>query len=140
MIGMISPLTNCAPYDASYSSSLCSAKTRSASAWRPKTFTIACPEKVSSMWALRVPVRRHCWMNIPWERFITAPVTAIEIGTETSATSASNGEIQNIIASTATTVNSELSSWLMVCCRVWLMLSMSLVTRLSSSPRGWRSK
>ena len=23
------------------------------------------PEKVSSMWALSVPVRRHCWMNMP---------------------------------------------------------------------------
>ena len=92
------------------------------------------------MWALSRPVRRHCSTNMPCERFITAPVTSIEIGTETSATSASSGEIQNIIASTATTVSSEVSSWLIVCCRVWLMLSMSLVTRLSSSPRGCRSK
>ncbi len=58
----------------------------------------------------------------------------------TSATSASSGEIQNIIASTATTVISDVSSWLIVCCRVVLTLSMSLVTRLSSSPRGERSK
>jgi hypothetical protein len=92
------------------------------------------------MWALSVPVRRHCWMNMPCERFITAPVTYIEIGTETSATIASTGEIQNIIASTARTVSSELSIWLIVCWSVWLMLSMSLVTRLSSSPRGCLSK
>ena len=77
---------------------------------------------------------------MPCERFITAPVTNIEIGTETSATSASSGEIQNIIASTAKTVSTEVSSWLIVCCRVWLTLSMSLVTRLSSSPRGCWSK
>ena len=69
-----------------------------------------------------------------------ARVTSSEIGTETSATSASIGEIQNIIPSTATTVSSEVISWLIVCCRVWLTLSMSLVTRLSSSPRGERSK
>ena len=67
-------------------------------------------------------------------------MTTIEIGTEISAISASSGEIQNIIASTATTVSREVSSWLIVCCRVWLMLSMSLVTRLSSSPRGCWSK
>ena len=45
------------------------------------------------MCALRVPVRRHCWTNMPCERFITAPVSAIEIGTETSATIASSGEM-----------------------------------------------
>ena len=72
------------------------------------------------MWALRRPVRRHCWTNIPCERFIDRAVTSIETGTDTSATSASSGEIQNIIASTATTVSTEVSSWLIVCCRDWL--------------------
>ena len=38
------------------------------------------------------------------------------------------------------TVSREVSSWLIVCCRDWAMLSMSLVTRLSSSPRGVESK
>ena len=52
------------------------------------------------MWALSWPVRRHWSMNMPCERFMIAPVTSIETGTETSATSASSGEIQNIIAST----------------------------------------
>ncbi len=63
----------------------------------------------------------------------------METGTDTSATSASTGEIQNIIPSTATTVSSEVSSWPRVCWRVVLTLSMSLETRLNSSPRGWRS-
>ncbi len=58
----------------------------------------------------------------------------------TSAITASSGEIENIIVSTPTTVSSEVSSWLSVCCSVCAMLSMSLVTRLSSSPRGWPSK
>ncbi len=40
----------------------------------------------------------------------------------------------------ATTVSSEVSSWLSVCCRLCATLSMSFVTRLSSSPRGWASK
>ena len=44
------------------------------------------------------------------------------------------------MTTTKTTVSNDVSSWLMVCCRVWLMLSMSLVTRLSSSPRGCWSK
>ena len=38
------------------------------------------------------------------------------------------------------TVSSDVSSWLRVCCSVVEMLSMSLVTRESSSPRGWPSK
>ena len=92
------------------------------------------------MWALSLPVRRHWSMNMPCERAITCLVTIIESGTEISATSASRGEIQNMKPSTATTVSSEVISWLIVCCSVWLTLSMSLVTRLSSSPRGCRSK
>ncbi len=68
------------------------------------------------------------------------PVTTIPTGTVTSAIRARVGEIENIIASTPTTVSSETSSWLIVCWRVWLTLSMSLVTRESSSPRGCRSK
>ena len=62
------------------------------------------------------------------------------IGIVTSASSASSGEIHTIIAIIATTVSSEVSSWLSVCWRLCATLSMSLVTRLSSSPRGWPSK
>ena len=79
-------------------------------------------------------------MNIPWLRFITAPVITIVIGTVTSATRASSHEIENMKATTNTTVSSEVISWLIVCWSVWLTLSMSLVTRLSSSPRGCWSK
>jgi hypothetical protein len=92
------------------------------------------------MWALRRPVVRHWATNWPWERFMIARVATSETGTLSSATSASSGLIQIIIASTARTVSSDCSSWLIVCWSVWLTLSMSLVTRLSSSPRGERSK
>ena len=67
-------------------------------------------------------------------------VTSIVATTATRATRASVHEIQNITASTPTTVSSDVSNWLIVCCSVWLTLSMSFVTRDSSSPRGCRSK
>ena len=67
-------------------------------------------------------------------------VTRTDSGTEMSATTASSGEMITIIVSTPTSVSSELSSWLMVCCIVCWTLSMSFVTRLSSSPRGLLSK
>ena len=63
-----------------------------------------------------------------------------DTGTVTSAMTASTGEIQNITASTPMMVSSEVSSWLRVCCRVCATLSMSLVARLSTSPRDCRSK
>ena len=55
-------------------------------------------------------------------------------------TAASSGEIQNIIPSTPTIVSNDVSSWLSPCCRVVVRLSMSLVTRLRTSPCGWLSK
>ena len=58
----------------------------------------------------------------------------------TSAIRASSGETTNIMISTPTTVSSAVSSWLSVCCIDWAMLSMSLVTRLRSSPRVDLSK
>ena len=67
-------------------------------------------------------------------------MTTIDSGIVTSAISASSGEMTNIIVTTPTTVSSEVSSWLIVCCSVCEMLSMSLVTRLSTSPRGCWSK
>ena len=70
------------------------------------------------------------------ERFAIALVTTMVTGTVTIAISASSGEITNITVTTPTTVSSEVTSWLSVCCRLCAMLSMSLVTRLSSSPRG----
>ncbi len=58
----------------------------------------------------------------------------------TSAISASTGETTNIITVTPMTVSTEVSTWLSVCCSDWEMLSMSLVTRLRSSPRLCLSK
>ena len=82
---------------------------------------------------------RHWATKRRFDRLAIARMVSSESGTVTRATSASSGEIQIIIASTPTSVSAWVRSWLSVCCRLWAMLSMSLVTRLSRSPRGWRS-
>ena len=96
--------------------------------------------KASSTWPFSAPVCVHCATKSFCERLAICWVTSTDSGIVTSAMRDSSGEMRNIISTTPTTVSSEVSSWLIVCCRLWAMLSMSLVTRLSSSPRGWRSK
>ncbi len=139
MMGMIRPETNWAPKLARNSSSFSASKVASVSRRRPNTVASSWPVNASSIWAFSRPVRRHWSTNSPWERPMTARLTSSVSGTVTRATSARVGEMTSIIATTPTTVSSDVSSWLIVCCSVWLMLSMSLVTRLSSSPRGWAS-
>ena len=138
--GMMIPETNCAPKLARNSSSFLAWNAASTSRCRPKTLTSSCPVNASSIWPFSSPVCFHWAMNCCCDRLAIWPVTTTDSGTATSATSASSGEIQNIMTSTPTTVSSEVSSWLSVCWRVCEMLSMSLVTRLSSSPRGCLSK
>ncbi len=65
-------------------------------------------------------------------------VTSSDSGTVSTVISASSGEIDSIIASTASTVSIDVTSWLIVIDSDDWTLSMSLVTRLSSSPR-WRA-
>ena len=84
------------------------------------------------MWA-------HWAMNLRFDRWVMARIANSDTGIVTSATSASSGEIVNIMTSTPMIVSVEVSIWLSVCWRLWATLSMSLVTRLSRSPRGWRS-
>ena len=92
------------------------------------------------MMPLSSPVLFHCWTNSFCDRLAIIEVIHMEIGMVTRAMSASDQEIENISATTAMTVSSEVSSWLSVWLRLCWMLSTSLVTRLSSSPRGWPSK
>ena len=140
MAGMISPDTNCAPKLASYSSAFFCRNRSSTSRCRPNTFTSACPVYVSSICPFSSPVCFHCATNSFCERLaISAVVTSVS-GTVTSAISASVGERMNIITSTPSTVSSDVTAWLMDCCRLCEMLSTSLVTRLSSSPRWIESK
>ena len=63
-------------------------------------------------------------------------VTPIESGTVSSEMMARIGLIQSIIARTPMIVHSAVMSWVSVCWSEFAMLSMSLVTRLSVSPRG----
>jgi len=82
----------------------------------------------------------HCCANSFCERLAMVVVIQMEMGIVTRAMRARDHEMLNISATTATTVSSEVSSWLSVCWRLCCTLSTSLVTRLSSSPRGWPSK
>ena len=90
---------------------------------------------ISSTWPFSSPVVRHCLMNCGWERLAINMVTTAESGIVTSAMAASSGEIRNIITTTPTTVRTEVMSWASVCASVCARLSMSLVTRESTSPR-----
>jgi len=138
--GMMMPLTNWAPKLASNSCAFFSRNRCATSCCRPNTLTSACPVKVSSICPLSSPVCAHCAANSGCERLaISAVITRVN-GTVMSETTARIGEMTNIITITPMTVSSEVSSWLRVCCSVWAMLSTSLVTRLSTSPRCTRSK
>jgi hypothetical protein len=53
-----------------------------------------------------------------------------------SATTASSGEMTNIMVATPTSSSTDVSIWLSVCWRLCATLSMSFVTRLSRSPRA----
>ena len=130
---------NWAPKLASNSSSFVSRKRSSTSRWRPKLFTMAWPVKASSTWALSAPVCLHWAMKRGRARALIVFIVHSDTGTVTSATTASSGEMVNIITTTPMSVSVDTRIWLMVCWRLWARLSMSLVTRLSRSPRGWRS-
>ena len=103
---------------------------------RPNTFTSAWPVKASSTWAFSAPVWLHWAMKRCLERLVMNLIIRIDTGMVTSAIDASNGEMVNIMITTPTRVSVEVSIWLSVCWRLCATLSMSLVTRLSRSPRG----
>ena len=67
-------------------------------------------------------------------------VAASDTGTTSRETTARIGLISSIMISTPTIVSSDVIIWVRLCWSDWPMLSMSLVTRLSRSPRGWPSK
>ncbi len=79
-------------------------------------------------------------LNAFCERGPMTPKMTPMSGSATSATIASCHEIENIMTSTPTTVSTDVSAPDSDCCIVWVMLSMSLVTREMSSPRCTRSK
>ncbi len=87
-----------------------------------------------------MPVHSHWAMKCGCDRLAMIIVTAKDSGTVSSEMTARSGLIQTIIASTPMTVSSAVMSCVSVCCRVVEMLSMSLVTRLSTSPRDDASK
>ena len=100
---------------------------------------MAWPVNASSTWALSTPVWVHWAMKRAFDRLPMPLMMKNDSGTDTIATSASSGEIQIMTPSTPMSWRPWASSWLRVCWRLWAMLSMSLETLLSRSPRCWRS-
>ena len=140
MPGQMIPDRNCARNDAWYSSWLSARNLAWKSRRRPNTLTSACPENDSSTRALRRPTLRHCTPNAFCDFGPMTPKITPMSGRDTSATSASFQEIENIITSTPSTVSTAVSAPDSDCCIVCVMLSMSFVTREMSSPRCTRSK
>ena len=101
--------------------------------------TASRPVKASSTTPDTFPVASHC--SVKWGRALRAirRVTAAATGRVTRATRESCTETVSIMAKTPATVMTELSAWERVCWSVWVMLSTSLVTRESMSPREPRS-
>ena len=138
--GMMMPETNCAPKLASKRSSFLSRNASSTSRRRPNTLTSSWPVKASSIWPFSAPVWRHCATKCFWLRLPMARVSHSDSGIVTSAMSASSGDTTIIMTTTPSTVRIDVMSWLIVCCRLVETLSMSLVTRESTSPRCRESK
>ena len=63
-----------------------------------------------------------------------------ETGTTSTEMRASSQLMESIMISTPTIVSAAVMICVMLCCSDCEMLSMSLVMRLSTSPRGWSSK
>ena len=78
---------------------------------------------------------RHWAMNRGRARLPITFISHTDVGTVVRAIVAISGEIVYIITTTPITVSSDVRIWLVVCCRLCDRLSMSLVTRLSRSPR-----
>ena len=82
----------------------------------------------------------HCAANCFCERLAMSMVTTTESGTTSSEIRASSQLMESIMMSTPMIVSATVMSCVRLCCSDCEMLSMSLVTRLSTSPRGWSSK
>ncbi len=111
-----------------------------AASWRPNTLTTLWPVNISSTWPLRSPVVSHCLANCFCERLAISTVITTEIGTTSTEISASSQLMVSIMMSTPMMVSAEVMICVRLCCSDCEMLSMSLVMRLSTSPRGWSSK
>ena len=140
IVGMISPETNCAPKLEVNRRSFLAAKTASTSACRPNTLTSDWPVKASSMWPFSSPVAFHWETNSFCDRLPMKLVTSDRDRDGHQRDQGQHRRDDEHHHVTPITVSTDVSSWLSVCCRDWAMLSMSLVTRLSSSPRVCRSK
>ena len=128
---------NCARQEASYSSSFEVAKSLANRDSPPNAAITSWPVKASSTTPPTSPVAFHWRTKLGCARFAIVTVTNAERGTTTRAMRASCQESQIIIPRTPTTVRTAVTTWESVCWSVWVMLSMSFVTRERTSPRAW---
>ena len=94
----------------------------------------------SSTCPFNVPTCFHCATKRPWARLPIRAVAITDSGTVASVTSASSGEIHTSITITPITVSMAVTIWPSACCSDVATLSMSFVTRDSTSPSGRASK
>ena len=82
----------------------------------------------------------HCAANCFCERLAMSMVTTTDTGTTSNEMRASSQLMVSIMMRTPTMVSVDEMICVRLCCSDCEMLSMSLVMRLSTSPRGWSSK
>ncbi|BAS08869.1 hypothetical protein AHiyo4_22910 [Arthrobacter sp. Hiyo4] len=120
--------------DARARRSLLALKTAAAWSWYPKAIITSWPVTNSSTCAFNSPVSVHWRAKCAWDFRATITVIRVDKGTETSAIRARSGEIHSIMAKAPHSIRTDMIS----CVRTWLsaceILSMSLVTRLRTSP------
>ena len=135
--GWIVPEMNCARKLAAYSASLCSVEDRhrlAAAGRTPSPARARCTSPRCAPFSL--PVVDHCLTNCGCARLpILRHHEHRDRHGDQRDQRQQRGDPEHH-ASTPTMVSSEVTTWLSVCCSDWARLSMSLVTRLSISPRG----
>ena len=105
-----------------------------------KAVTMTWPPYISSTWPLTWP-RYSCWRRKNgWLSFTTRVTISTLSGRMHSATSVIRGLMESIMHSTPIIMVTLVTICERLWLSVWVMVSTSLVMRLSTSPLGTRSK
>jgi len=97
--------------------------------------TTVCPVNISSIWPLISPVLSHCSRKYLRERLVIRRTSSSEGGKIAMVMNVISQLMRIIMINTPMTITTEEIIWMTFSRRVLLMLSMSLTTRLSKSPR-----
>ena len=131
---------NCALKALSRSSSFTASKSRTASSCLLKSWISLYPVYISVMAPFSFP-RVFCWPRKSfWLRITTNRVMRTAEGTMRNTTAAIRRLMESIMANARIICRIPLKICIRVCWRPFDKVSRSLVTRLSTSPKGWASK